>query len=217
MLQLYTYFRSSAAYRVRIALNLKGLSWQPHVVWLPAGEQAQEPYRQTNPQALVPTLVDGEQTISQSLAIIEYLDETRDGPALLPAGPAEKARARSLALAIACDIHPINNLRILKYLKSELGHDQETIDTWYRHWCDEGLAGLEVELARLPRQDYALGPTPGLVDICLVPQVFNARRFNVDISKYPTIERIDATCNQLAAFSDAAPGAQPEAKDPRLG
>ncbi len=217
MLQLYTYFRSSAAYRVRLALNLKGLSWQPHVVWLPSGEQAQEPYRQTNPQALVPTLVDGEQTISQSLAIIEYLDETRDGPALLPTGPAEKARARSLALAIACDIHPINNLRILKYLKSELGHDQETIDAWYRHWCDEGLAGLEVELARQPRHDYALGPAPGLVDICLVPQVFNARRFNVDISKYPTIERIDATCNQLPAFRDAAPGAQPEAKDPRLG
>ncbi|MGH1359686.1 MAG: maleylacetoacetate isomerase [Burkholderiaceae bacterium] len=216
-MQLYTYFRSSAAYRVRIALNLKGLAFEPRVVWLPAGEHSQATYRQTNPQALVPTLIDGEHTISQSLAIIEYLDETQTGPALMPATAAARAQVRSLSQAIACDIHPLNNLRILKYLKNELGHDQETVDTWYRHWCDEGLAGLEQALARLPKQTFAFGESPGLMDICLVPQVFNARRFKVDMSRYPTIERIDAACNELAAFTEAAPGAQPEASDPRLG
>ncbi len=216
MLQLYTYFRSSAAYRVRIALNLKGLPWEPKVVWLPAGEQAGADYLDVNPQALVPALVDGDNILSQSLAIIEYLDETQPGAKLMPADALGRARARSLALLIACDIHPLNNLRILKYLKNQLGHAQPEIDTWYRHWCEEGLAGLERELARGPATPFALGETPGIVDICLVPQVFNARRFEVDISRYPTIERIDAACNALPAFADAAPMAQPETSDPRL-
>jgi len=216
MLQLYTYFRSSAAYRVRIALNLKGLPYQPTVIWLPDGEHAQAAYMEKNPQALVPTLVDGDVTLSQSLAIIEYLDETQPGPRLLPDAPAEKARARALAQAIACDIHPINNLRVLKYLKSSMGQDQAEIDTWYRHWCDEGLGALERELSTGPETTFALGEAPGLVDVCLAPQIFNARRFKVQMEAYPTLARIDDACQQLRAFADAAPMAQPEANDPRL-
>lgn len=217
MLHLYTYFRSSAAYRVRIALNLKGLPYEPKVVWLPTGEQTAQAYLDTNPQALVPTLVDGDVSLSQSLAIIEYLDDTQSGPLMLPQEAVAKARVRSLAQAIACDIHPLNNLRVLKYLKSELGHDQADADRWYRHWCDQGMVGLEAELARLPQQTFAFGESPGLIDLCLVPQVFNARRFKVDMSQYPTIERIDQNCAKLPAFQQAAPGAQPDSKDPRLG
>ena len=216
MLQLYTYFRSSAAYRVRIALNLKGLPYEPTVVWLPSGEQAQEAYKQTNPQALVPALVDGDVTLSQSLAIIEYLDETKPGTRLLPEAPAERARARSLAQAIACDIHPVNNLRILKYLKSTMGQEQAAIDEWYRHWCNEGLGALERELSAGLEHVFALGDTPGLVDLCLVPQIFNARRFKVDMDQYPVLARIEANCQKLPAFADAAPMSQPEANDPRL-
>ncbi|MFK7967342.1 MAG: maleylacetoacetate isomerase [Burkholderiaceae bacterium] len=215
-MQLYTYFRSSAAYRVRIALNLKGLPYEPTVVWLPSGEQAQEAYKKTNPQALVPALVDGDVTLSQSLAIIEYLDETKPGTPLLPEAPAERARARSLAQAIACDIHPVNNLRILKYLKTTMGQEQAAIDEWYRHWCHEGLGALERELSAGPERLFALGDTPGLVDLCLVPQIFNALRFKVDMTQYPVLARIDENCQKLPAFADAAPMAQPEANDPRL-
>jgi len=216
MLQLYTYFRSSAAYRVRIALNLKGLPYQPIVVWLPDGEHAQSAYMAKNPQALVPALVDGDTTLSQSLAIIEYLDETQPGLKLLPASSVGKARARALAQAIACDIHPINNLRVLKYLKTSMGHEQAAVDQWYRHWCDEGLSALERELSSGPATRFALGEEPGLVDLCLVPQIFNARRFKVQIERYPTLARIDEACQKLPAFADAAPMAQPEANDPRL-
>jgi len=216
MLQLYTYFRSSAAYRVRIALNLKGLRYESKVVWLPDGEHAQASYMEKNPQALVPALVDGEVILSQSLAIIEYLDETQPGPLLLPQAAAEKARARSLAQAIACDIHPLNNLRVLKYLKSSLGHDQSEVDAWYQHWCYEGLGALERELSAGPATTFALGETPGIVDVCLVPQIFNARRFKVQVEAYPTLLRIEQACQQLQAFADAAPMAQAEANDPRL-
>ncbi len=216
MLKLYTYFRSSASYRVRIALNLKGLQPQSEVVWLPGGEQAGENYLDVNPQALVPALIDGDKTLGQSLAIIEYLDETQPGAKLMPVDAFERARVRSLAQLIACDIHPLNNLRVLKYLKRPLDHSQEEVDTWYRHWCDEGLAALEREFSRQAVTSFAMGEMPGLVDICLVPQVFNARRFKVDIARYPNIERIDAACAALPAFADAAPQAQPEASDPRL-
>lgn len=216
MLTLSTYFRSSAAYRVRIALNLKGLAWQPEVVWLPAREQAGARYLQTNPQGLVPALIDGEHVIAQSLAIIEYLDETRPGARLLPDDPVGRARARSLAQLVACDIHPLNNLRVLRYLKTDLQQSQDAIDAWYRHWCDEGLAAFERELGNAAAHDFCTGDTPGLADVCLVPQVFNAQRFQVDMSRYPRIMAINTRCLALPPFASAAPGAQPEADDPRL-
>ncbi len=216
MLTLHTYFRSSAAFRVRIALNLKGLDWQPALVWLPTREQAGDAYRQTNPQGLVPALVDDGQVIAQSLAIIEYLDETRPDKPLLPSDPLARARARSLAMLVACDIHPLNNLRVLNYLKSELDQPKTAVDAWYRHWCDEGLSAYERELSRLPEQAYSVGDAPGLADLCLVPQIFNARRFEVDLARYPRLMAIHDRCMALEAFASAAPQAQPEATDPRL-
>ena len=149
-MKLYTYFRSSAAFRVRCALNLKGLAYEPEVVWLLTEEQKSDAYAALNPQQLVPTLIDDGHVLNQSMAIIEYLDETKPGPKLLPADPLGRARVRALSQLIACEIHPVNNLRILKYLKRTLGHDQPTIDTWYRHWVAEGLAAFERELARAP-------------------------------------------------------------------
>lgn len=211
-MKLYTYFRSSAAYRVRIGLNLKGLSWDPEVVWLPRGDQASAAYRAVNPHGLVPTLVDGEHQLGQSLAILEYLDETHPEPPLLPTDPVQRAHVRASALLIACDIHPVNNLRILKYLKGELGHSQEDIDTWYRHWCDQGLSAYETELAQRPAGRFSFGDQVTLADICLVPQVFNARRFNVDMSAYPNIVRVNDACLALPAFASAQPGEQPEAE-----
>ena len=211
-MKLYTYFRSSAAFRVRIALNLKGLDWEPEVIWLPAGEQGRESYRKLNPAGLVPTLVDGDLRLTQSMAIIEYLDETHPEPPLLARGPAARARIRSLAQMIACDIHPINNLRILKYLKQTLGQDQEAIDTWYRHWCDDGLAAYERELEVGPAGRFSHGDTPTLADICLVPQVFNARRFGVDLGGYPRLMAAFDACMALSAFDKAQPAKQPEAE-----
>ena len=211
MFKLYTYFRSSAAFRVRIALNHKGLAWEPAVIWLPDGEQSGEAYRSVNVQSLVPTLVEGEHRLNQSLAIIEYLDETRPGPRLLPQDPLGRARVRSLSLLVACDIHPLNNLRVLKYLKGSLGQTQEGVDTWYRHWCDEGLRALEGELAGGPRGAFCHGDTVTMADLCLVPQVFNAQRFSVDMSRYPTTMRVFDECMRLPAFRDAQPSAQPEA------
>ena len=211
MFKLYTYFRSSAAFRVRIALNLKGLDWEPAVVWLPAGEQAGEAYRAVNVQGLVPTLVDGQHRLTQSLAIIEYLDETRSGPRLLPADPLGRARVRSLSLLVACDIHPLNNLRVLKYLKDPLGQPQEAADAWYRHWCDEGLSALEGELRDTRTGTYCHGDQVTMADACLVPQVFNAQRFAVDMSRYPSTMRIFDACMRLDAFQKAQPSVQPEA------
>ncbi|OZI71149.1 maleylacetoacetate isomerase [Bordetella genomosp. 12] len=214
-MQLYSYFRSSAAYRVRIALNLKGLpyDYQPVHLLKDGGQQLGADYLSLNPSALVPTLVDGDQAIGQSLAIIEYLDETHPQPALLPATPLARARVRAIALNIACDIHPLNNLRVLKYLKHDLKVEEEAKNAWYRHWVDTGLSALEAMLAQSPETGrFCHGDTPTLADVCLVPQVFNARRFGCDLSAMPTILRIEQACSALPAFQNAAPENQPDAE-----
>jgi len=214
-MQLYSYFRSSAAYRVRIALNLKGLSYEYLPVHLlkDGGQQTSASYRKLNPTALVPTLVDGEAVIVQSLAIIEYLEETHPEPALLPSDPVGRARVRDLALGIACDTHPLNNLRVLKYLKHTLGVDEEAKTAWYRHWVHQGLAALEAQLAGSPATGrYCHGDTPTMADLCLVPQVANARRFDCDLSAMPNVVRIDAACRELPAFAAAEPSRQPDAE-----
>jgi maleylacetoacetate isomerase len=211
-MKLYTYFRSSAAFRVRIALNLKGIAYEPQVVWLPDGQQKSDAYRQINPQNLVPTLIDEGERLSQSMAIIEYLDETHPEPALLPKEPLDKARVRSLSQLIACDIHPINNLRILKYLKSELHQDQAAIDTWYRHWCIEGLGAYERQLEEWRTGKYSYGDSVTLADICLVPQVFNAKRFEVDMNQFPQTLAVFNRLMQIPSFDIAQPSNQPEAQ-----
>src|SRR5690606_4726115 len=178
-MKLYSYFRSSAAYRVRIALNLKGLAYETVPVHLlkDGGQQLSDSYRSLNPTALVPTLVDGDLAVGQSMAILEYLEETHPEPALLPRDAKGRARVRAIAQTIACDIHPLNNLRVLKYLKRTLGVPDEAKNAWYRHWVEEGLAALETMLARSPETGrYCHGDTPTMADICLVPQIANARR-----------------------------------------
>ncbi len=211
MLRLYTYFRSSAAFRVRIALNHKGLAWEPEVIWLLTDEQKSPDYQAINPQALVPTLIDDGHRLNQSLAIIEYLDETKPGPKLLPADPLGRARVRSLSMLIAAEIHPINNLRVLKYLKSDLGLSQEAADTWYRHWVSEGLVAFERQLQDGATGVYCHGDAVTMADACLVPQVFNAQRFKVDLGAMPTTMRIFEACMKLPAFEAAQPSRQPEA------
>ena len=208
---LYTYFRSSAAFRVRIALNLKQIEWQPEVIWLPDGEQAQDSYRAVNPQALVPTLVEDDHRLAQSMAIIEYLDETHPQPPLLPGGPRERARIRSLAQLVACDIHPVNNLRILKYLKREMNQPQEAIDAWYRHWCTEGLSAYEREIGAAEPGGFSHGMQATMADICLVPQIFNAQRFEVDMKQFPKTMAVFERCMALPAFDAAQPSRQAEA------
>ncbi|MDO4706468.1 MAG: maleylacetoacetate isomerase [Comamonadaceae bacterium] len=211
-MKLYTYFRSSAAYRVRIALNLKGLSYEAVPVHLVRGEQRQSDYCKLNPAGLVPALeVDG-QALTQSLAIIEYLEETQGGPALLPADALGRARVRALAQAIACDTHPLNNLRVLQYLGQSLGVDEAQRTAWYRHWVQLGLGAVERMLADDPRTGaFCHGDQPTLADCCLVPQVFNARRFGCSLDAMPTVQRIAAHCEQLEAFRRAAPEQQPDA------
>lgn len=214
-MQLYSYFRSSAAYRVRIALNLKGLPYDTVPVHLlkDGGQQLSEDYRKLNPTALVPTLIDGEAVIGQSLAIIEYLEETHPQTPLLPADPIGRARVRELALGIACDTHPLNNLRVLKYLKHTLGVDEAAKNAWYKHWVHQGLEALEAQLVRSSATGrYCHGDTPTLADLCLVPQVANAQRFECDLTSMPSVMRIDAACRELPAFADAAPGKQPDAE-----
>jgi maleylacetoacetate isomerase len=213
-MKLYDYFRSSAAYRVRIALNLKGLAPERVFVHLAKGEQLAGGYLSVNPQGLVPALVtdDGE-VLSQSLAIIEWLEETHPLPPLLPPDPTARARVRSLAMAIACDIHPINNLRVLNYLSNTLGVTAEQRTGWYRYWIDLGFEALETRLAREPGTGrFCHGDAPTLADICLVPQVANARRFQVDLAPYPSIVRIDAACAAMPAFANATPARQPDAE-----
>lgn len=208
---LYTYFRSSAAFRVRIALNLKGLGAEMRAINLLSKEHRLPDYRDVNPQGFVPYLIDGERRLSQSLAIIEYLDETRPEPALLPSDPADRAFVRGVANLIACDIHPLNNLRVLDYLDTVLHVEKDARSAWYQHWIKEGFNVLEQMLATRPRSTYCHGESPTLADICLVPQVFNAQRFKVDVTPYPTIMRVFDACMQLPAFDAAQPSRQPDA------
>lgn len=212
-MELYTYFRSSAAYRVRIALNLKGIPHDLIPVHLlkDGGQQRQSDYLALNPTGLVPTLTDGDFALGQSMAILEYLEETYPHPALLPADAKGRARVRAIAQTIACDIHPLNNLRVLQYLKHELQLDDAARDTWYVHWVQLGLAAIEALLADSPDTgEFCHGDKPTFADLLLVPQVANARRFNCDLSAMPNVVRIDATCNTLDAFIKAAPANQPD-------
>jgi maleylpyruvate isomerase len=214
-MKLYSYFRSSAAYRVRIALNLKGLAYETVPVHLlkDGGQQYSDAYSAINPTHLVPALVDGDLAIGQSLAILEYIEETHPQPPLLPPDAAGRARVRAIAQNIACDIHPLNNLRVLKYLKNQLGQDDDARNAWYAHWIAVGLEGVEGLLAGHPDTGrFCHGDQPGYADACLVPQVFNARRMGCDLSAYPTIVRIDAACAELDAFADAAPASQPDSE-----
>jgi maleylacetoacetate isomerase len=212
-MKLYTYANSSAAYRVRIALNLKGLKPEPIYVNLlkDGGEQRKPEYKAVNPQGLVPALVHDGHALGQSLAIVEYLDEIHPSPELMPRDALGRARVRQIALAIACDIHPVNNLSIRQYLKSPLGQSDEDIAAWYRHWIDRGFAALETLLAGPETGRFAHGDTPTLADICIVPQMYNARRYKIPLEAYPNLVRIDAAARALKAFADAAPEAQPDA------
>ena len=209
---LYGYWRSSAAYRVRIALNLKGLAVEDEFVHLQKFDQRDDAYLALNPQGLVPTLVDGNVHLSQSMAIIEYLDERHPEPALLPDDLTGRARVRQLAQVVACDIHPINNLKVLNYLTQELGVSDDDRLKWYRHWVHQSFRGLEVLVSNSPAMSKLChGNQPTLADLCLVPQLYNARRFEVDLSAYPNLVRIDETCRAMDAFANAAPERQPDA------
>jgi maleylpyruvate isomerase len=213
-MKLFGYFRSSAAFRVRIALNLKGLAHEDAFIHLRRGDQRGDAYRVVNPQGLVPALETDGHTLIQSLAIIEYLDETHPEPPFLQPDPAGRARVRALADIVACDIHPINNLRVLRYLSRPLGHDQAAIETWYNHWITAGFEALERLLAADPRTgEFCDGDRPGLADIALAPQVFNSERYRLDLSPYPTIARIYANCMKLDAFARAHPNNQPDRDD----
>jgi maleylacetoacetate isomerase len=212
MLKLYSYFRSSAAYRVRIALNLKGLSYQIVPVHLTkqGGEQRRAEYRGINPQMRVPALaLPGGEVLTQSLAIIDYLDETHRQPPLLPGDAVERAKIRAVAQLIACDIHPLNNLVVLQYLKRTLKHDQATIDSWYVHWIVSGFEAIEAMIAPGP---YAFGPQVSVADVCLVPQVANARRYNVPLENFPRVAAVEAACQRIPAFEQARPENQPDAE-----
>jgi maleylacetoacetate isomerase len=214
-MKLYTFFRSSASYRVRIALNLKGIPYEQAPVHLRrgGGEQLQPPYTTLNPQALVPALEDNGQILTQSLAIIEYLEEKHPNPPLLPKDPAGRALVRSMALIIACEVHPIQNLRVLNYVKSSYNQTDDQVNRWARHWIDLGLTALEQMIAAQPnRGKFCFGNTPTLADICLIPQLGNARRYGCDLSQYPSILSIDGNCMSLPAFADAAPEKQPDAE-----
>lgn len=211
MMTFYGYFRSSSAYRCRIAFNLKGVEVDLRPVHLRKGEQKASDYRTLNPQALVPTLVDGDTVLTQSLAIIEWLDETRPEPKLLPGDAAMRAKIRAFSQVIACEIHPLQNLRVLAYLKGELGQDQAGADAWCQRWIGDGLAACEALLAREANDGpFCFGDTPTLADICLVPQVFSAERFGVDLSAMPRVRDVHAACEALPAFADAHPSKQPD-------
>lgn len=210
----YTYHSSSAAYRVRIALNLKGLQPEERYIHLTreGGEQHGAAYAALNPQALVPTLEDQGHVIGQSLAILEYLEETHPSPPLLPRDPAGRARVRQIACAVACDIHPLNNLRVRQYLSRTLRLQEGEVGTWYRHWIDLGFTAIEAMLSRSPDTGrFVHGDAPSLADVCLIPQVYNARRYQIPLQAYPTIVRIEEEARALPAFALAAPERQPDA------
>ena len=212
-MKLYTYFRSSAAFRVRIALNLKGLAYEPVFVHLAKGQHREREYVEVNPQALLPTLeLDDGKRLVQSLAIIEWLEEKHPKPALMPSDALARARVRSLAYLVACEIHPLNNLRVLQHLKRTLGQTQEQIDNWYRHWIADGLAKLEADLARPDAGKFCHGDSPTMADCCLVPQIFNAKRYNSDLAPYPITMRVFENCMKLEAFDRAQPSKQPDAE-----
>ena len=213
MRTLYSYFRSSAAFRVRIALNLKGLPYDMVAVHLARGEQRQPEHLQRSAQGLIPVLADDGLMLTQSLAILEYLDERHPEPALLPPGAPGRARVRALALAIACDIHPLNNLRVLNHLQHEFGADEEARLRWYRHWVDVGLQAWQEQWRRWPGPSgpYVHGGSPGLADCCLVPQIYNAQRFDCDLQAIPDLMRMFDACMQLPAFAMAHPAAQADA------
>ncbi len=210
---LHGYYRSSAAFRVRIALNLKGLAYRQVPHHLRKGEQRSPDYLALNPQGLVPALTIDGLLLTQSLAIIDYLDETRGTPPLLPQAPADRALVRAMAQLVACDIHPIDNLRVLTYLRGVLDQDEAAVKAWYNHWIATGFAALEAVLARDPRCGrFCFGDAPGLADICLVPQVVNAGNYHLDLVPYPTIQRIFAACMAHPAFAAAHPARQPDAE-----
>ena len=211
-MRLYTYFRSSAAFRVRIALNLKGLAYEPVSVHLAKGEHRKPEYAGVYPQGLLPTLVDDGAALSQSLAIIEYLEERYPRPALLPGDAPGRARVRSLALLVACEIHPLNNLRTLQHLKRALGQSEDQVNARYRHWIADGFTKLEADLARGGTGRFCHGESATMADCCLVPQVFNAKRYQSDLAPYPRLMRIFDACMRLEAFDRAQPSKQPDAE-----
>jgi maleylacetoacetate isomerase len=213
MLILHTYFRSSAAYRVRIALELKGLAYQSVPVHLvrSGGEQHSAAFAALNPAELVPVLIDGPVTLTQSLPLIEYLDELHPAPTLLPPNAAGRARVRAMAQTIACEIHPLNNLRVLQHLESTLGADAQAKSAWYAHWVRQGFKVIESMLHETSTGQYCHGDTPTLADCCLVPQIYNAERFGVALDAYPKLRRIGEACLQLGAFQRAAPEVQVDA------
>ena len=214
-MKFYGYFRSSASYRLRIALALKGIAHEQASIHLTrgGGEQFAAEFRRLNPQELVPVIEDNGHVLTQSLAILEYLEETHPAPAILPKTPVERARVRALALVMACEMHPLNNLRVLTYLTKQLGVGEDAKLAWYRHWIALGFTALEGLLAGHPNTGrFCHGDTPTMADICLVPQVFNAKRFDCPLDAYPTVMRIHDACQTLPAFAAAAPANQPDAE-----
>ncbi len=210
-MRLYTFFRGSSPFRVRIALNLKGLAYDPEFVHLGRGEQSSPAYRAVNPQGLVPVLEDEGTRLTQSLAIIEYLEEKYAQPPLLPRDAPGRARVRALSLVVACEIHPLNNPRVLKYLRGTMAQAETAVNDWYRHWIAEGLAVLEAEAAHGAGK-FSHGDAPTMADCCLVPQIFNATRYACDLAPYPRLMRIFDACMKLDAFERAQPSRQPDAE-----